>query len=148
MCSRPPIDIQRQRDLIDGGLSTMEMRISKAIQIFFISAVLAAIAFGAGWYSHKECPECVQAIPEPCPTPEPQATFSCPAIPACPACPTMSCNCKSTADKSIHFRVPSCENYTGKIRARGDDQITYRWYDCTAKEWVEGDVDSDGWLQI
>lgn len=76
-------------------------------------------------------------------------TVNCPSL----TCPDCNCNCKSTADKSIHFKTPTlqCENYNPnypEVRVRGSDQITYRWYNCATEEWKEGDVDEDGWLQI
>lgn len=131
------------------------------IHFWIVWITLAVVFFGAGfatgyWGLPKSagCPECAGS----------EALISCPQCPAyvelepkecptlsCPVCPSMTCNCqtKSTADKSIHFRVPTtqCEGYEGKVRVRGNDYITYRWYDCAEEEWVEGDVDSDGWLR-
>ena len=78
--------------------------------------------------------------------------MQCPVIPACPACNCV-CSTKATADKSIHFNKPltQCVNYNTKyptVRVRGNDLITYRWWDCSKSEWVEGDVDEDGWLKV
>jgi hypothetical protein len=136
----------------------MEMQFSTLFQKIFIVICIMTVSFGAGMYIRghqkilpiaEDCTEATRTIYQ---NVTEYLPMQCPAIPACPAC-TCQCSTKATADKSIHFNLPltQCVNYNPKypaVRVRGNDLITYRWYDCSKSEWVEGDVDEDGWLQI